>query len=82
MIQIKPIKLGLPSKEGINLLVRTLPFDLHPTIITLYYEVTSINDLVLANGNLILDESDIQLWGTDDTIIEDIVLKKLNLERL
>lgn len=59
MIQIKPIKLGLPPKEATQLLVRTLPFDLYPTTIGLYYEVLTEENEVLANGNLELNEEQV-----------------------
>lgn len=81
MIEIKTVELGLPKKEGVYLLVRTLGFNLNPTNIGLYYEVLSLENEVLANGNLNLNEEEIALWGTDDSVVEEIVLTALGLER-
>lgn len=81
MIQIKAIKLGLPPKKATQLLIRTLPFDLYPTTIGLYYEVLTEENEVLANGNLELNEDQVSEWGTDDTVVEKIVLEHLGLTR-
>lgn len=81
MIQIKPIKLGLPTKEGVNLLVRILSFETTSVTAQLYWEVQDSEYNMLANGNIQLSEEQYSNWGDDNTYLEDIVLKELGIER-
>jgi len=82
MIQIKPIKLGLPTKEGVNLLVRILAFETTSITTQLYWEVQDIETTVLANGNIQLTEDEFTNWGDSNEYIENIALKHLNLNRI
>lgn len=81
MIQIKPIKLGLPTKEGVNLLVRILSFETTSVTAQLYWEVQDLECNMLANENIQLSEEQYCNWGDDNTYLEDIVLKELGIER-
>jgi len=82
MIQIKPIRLCLPSKEGVSLLVRILAFETTSITAQLYWEVQDIDTTVLANGNIQLTEDEFTNWGDSNDYIENIALKHLNLDRL
>ena len=81
MIQIKPIKLGLPSREGVNLLVRILAFETTSVTAQLYWEVQDLEFNMLANGNIQLTEEQYSEWGDDNSYLEDIVLKELGIGR-
>ena len=63
MIQIKPIKLGLPPKEATQLLVRPLINSTTDTECNTYYEVLTENNEVLANGNLPINEEQYEEWA-------------------
>ena len=98
-IKIKPVKLGLPSKEGNCLLVRPIIHSTQSKSCSIYYEVISKVSIevpstveggeptysntreVLTTGNLDIDEEQYDAWGADNSFIEDVVLKKLGLER-
>jgi len=82
MIQIEAIKLGLPLKDGVQLLVRILPFETNSITCSTYYEVQDESGGVLANGNYQLTEEEFSLWGEDMIYIEELLLSYLNLKRL
>lgn len=81
MIQIKPIKLGLPPKEATQLLVRPLINSTTDTECNTYYEVLTENNEVLANGNLPINEEQYAQWADDNAHVENIVLEFLALTR-
>jgi Ni,Fe-hydrogenase III small subunit len=84
MIQIKPIALGLPSKQANFLLVRPIMKSTQETSCTTYYEVVAKENessYVVAMGNCPISEEQYAEWGSDNTYIEDIVLDYLGLER-
>jgi hypothetical protein len=82
MIGIKPVKLGLPSKDGVKLLVRVLTFDTKATSCVLYYEVQDEEGGNLANGNVQLSEEQFSKWGYETSYLDDIVLETLGLEKI
>lgn len=81
MVNIKPIKLGLPSKDGVKLLVRVLGFETYATTCGLYYEVQSEEGSCLANGNIQVNEEQFSNWAQDNDYIDNIVLLELGLEK-
>jgi len=82
MIEIKTIKLGLPQKDGVKLLVRILPFETNSKTCSTYYEVQSEVGEVLVNGNYQLTEDEFSLWGEEMEYIENLLLNYLKLDRL
>jgi len=82
MIEIKKVRLGLPAKDGVNLLVRVLAFDTNAIDVSIYYEVLCEQGSVLANGNLTLSENEWNKGITTNEEIEDMVLLKLGLEKI
>jgi len=79
MIQINTTLAGFPQEEATQLLIRSMPFELHAKTSSIYWELISVEGNVLANGNLELNENEHGSWGIDDSIIESVVLEKLGL---
>ena len=53
------------------------PFPLFPTSISVFWKVSGTD--VSKEGSIVLPQSIIDQWGTDDTIVKDYVLQQLNL---
>lgn len=81
MIQIKPIKLGLPPKEATQLLVRPLINSTQDTECNTYYEVCTEDGEVLTNGNYPINEEQYAQWAEDNAHVENIILDHLKLTR-
>ena len=81
MITIEPILLGLPTKEGVKILIRPIINSTTDLSCNTYYEIFSEQGASLANGNVPISEEDYAKWSDDNTFIEDVVLKHLGLRR-
>jgi hypothetical protein len=97
MINIKEFKLGLPAKTANRLMVRPIINSTSDITCNTYYEVISEEititqneaekdvrnsvTTVLATGNCPITEEEYALWDSDNTVLENIVIKKLGLER-
>lgn len=81
MIQINPTLLGLPKKEGIQILIRPIINSTTDKSCNTYYEVQSEKGEVLASGNVPISEADYTAWAEDNAFLEDVVLKALGLTR-
>lgn len=81
MIQIKPIKIGLPPKEATQLLVRPLINSTQDTECNTYYEVCTESGEVLTNGNYPINQKQYAEWAEDNEHVENIVLEFLGLTR-
>ena len=81
MIQINPTLLGLPKKEGIQILIRPIINSTTDKSCNTYYEVQSEKGEVLASGNVPISENDYTAWAEDNAFLEDVVLKALGLTR-
>lgn len=86
MIEIKPVKIGLPPQEATHILVRPIIESTTDLCCNTYYEVvgqTLIEDTethetrILQTGNYRLTEEQYAQRGSDNTYIEDIVLDYL-----
>lgn len=53
------------------------PFPLFPTSISVFWKVSGVS--VSKEGTIILPQSIIDVWGTDDTVVQNYVLQQLNL---
>lgn len=53
------------------------PFGLFPSEISVTWKV--FGDTVSKDGIIILPQSIIDVWGTDDTVVKDYVLEQLGL---
>jgi hypothetical protein len=42
-----------------------------------YWELLTDNDEIISNGNVMIPQETIDVWGTDDKIIEDYILSKI-----
>ena len=68
----------LPLTQEVNQLEITVnPFPLFPTEITVLWVVSGNG--ISKDGSMILPQSIIDVWGTDDTIVKEYVLEQLNL---
>lgn len=97
-IKIKPIQLGLPAKECNELFVRPIINDTQAIDCNTYYEVIAcettttvdsegketVNEsrIIMTNGNCPITPEQYVQWADDNTLIEDIVIAYLGLERL
>ena len=59
--------------------IRVNSFHLFPSEISVFWKVTGIDSDVSKEGTIIIPQSIIDQWGTDDTIIKNYVLEQLNL---
>lgn len=82
MIQIKPTLAGFPSENATKIMIRPIINSTTDISCNTYWELFSENNKVLANGNLPITEEEYLLWDENNSSLEDIVLNKLNLERL
>lgn len=63
--------------EATNLEILVSTFPLYPTSIEIKWIISGSNGV--KEGTIILPQSIVDQWGTDDTIVEDYVLEQLNL---
>ena len=80
-MRISPIQTGIPIKTGTDLMIRPIIINTEATTCSVYYEVTSDIDGLLANGNIELSEAEYTAWGQDNTYVDELVLTRLNLTR-
>jgi hypothetical protein len=78
-MQITPTSyVQLPLTQEVNHLEITVnPFPLFPSEITILWTVSGNG--ISKEGTMILPQSIIDQWGTDDTVIKEYVLQQLNL---
>jgi hypothetical protein len=81
MINIKPIECGFPKENATKILIRPIINSTTGTSCNTYWELFNSEGKQLANGNQPINEEEYALWGGDNSDLENIVLKKLNLER-
>lgn len=68
----------LPLENEANQLDITInSFSLFPSEITVSWKLSG--EAISKEGTMILPQSVIDVWGTDDAIVEDYVLQQLNL---
>jgi len=82
MIKIKPTLAGFPQKECVNLFIRPIIGSTTDLSCTTYWELSTESNEVLASGNCPISEQEYLLWDDTNESLENIVLTKLNLERL
>ena len=78
-MQINPTSyVQLPLTQEVNQLeISVNPFPLFPTEITVLWTVSGNG--ISKDGSMILPQSIIDVWGTDDPIVKEYVLEQLNL---
>lgn len=78
-MQINPTQyVQLPLSKEVNQLEITVnPFSLFPTEITIIWTVSS--EGFAKDGSMVLPQSIIDQWGTDDNVVKNYVLQQLNL---
>jgi hypothetical protein len=68
----------LPLEDQADQLEITVnPFSLFPSQISVTWKVYGIT--TSKEGVIVLPQSIVDVWGTDDTIVKDYVLEQLNL---
>jgi len=82
MIQIKPIELGLPKKLAVKIHIHTLPISVTDKSCGVYYQLFSETNEPLTDGNIYLTEEEFAKWGDSMDYITNLVLEKLNIEKL
>jgi len=53
------------------------PFPLYPTSINVFWKVSGIN--TSKEGIIVIPQSIVDSWGTDDSVVKNYVLQELNL---
>ena len=78
-MQINPTNFVQLPLDGIatKLEIRVESFSLFPTEIHVFWKVSGI--AVSKEGSIVLPQSIIDQWGTDDNIVKNYVLQQLNL---
>jgi len=82
MIQIKPIPIGIQKTEATNLLVSVAIPNTQDKTCQIGWRLLSEDLKNLETGTINLTEEQYAGWGEDNTYLEDIVLKELELVRL
>lgn len=82
MIQIKTVSAGFPTKQATQLLVRPLINSTTDTSCQVFWQLFTEENIDCAQGNLPINEEEYLLWDAKNESLENIVLTKLNLERL
>jgi hypothetical protein len=68
----------LPLESQVDQLDITVnPFSLFPNEITVSWKL--YGESISKEGNMVLPQSIIDVWGTDDTVVQDYVLQQLDL---
>jgi hypothetical protein len=68
----------LPLESQVDQLDITInSFSLFPNEIIVSWKL--YGEAVSKEGNMVLPQSIIDVWGTDDTVVQDYVLEQLNL---
>jgi len=49
----------------------------YPVSNDLYWELRTDNDELILNGNIMIPQEVIDVWGTDDKVIEDYILSQI-----
>jgi hypothetical protein len=78
-MQIKPtdfVQLPLDGTAD-NLEIRVNSFPLFPSQIEVFWKVSGLE--VSKEGTIVLPQSIIDSWGTDDNVVKNYVLNQLNL---
>lgn len=70
------VQLPLESQAD-QLDITVNPFSLFPNEITVSWKL--YGESISKEGNMVLPQSIIDVWGTDDTVVQDYVLQQLDL---
>lgn len=81
MIQIKTVSAGF-REEATQLKIKPLIESTTDLSCNTYWELCNSENKVLACGNTPITEEEYLLWDATNESLENIVLTKLNLERL
>jgi hypothetical protein len=78
-MQINPTNFVQLPLDGTatELEIRVESFPLFPTEISVFWKVSGTG--ISKEGSIIIPQSIINQWGTDDTVIKEYVLQQLNL---
>lgn len=79
MIQIKPVLIGLPKKEGVSFNVRPINIELFRDTCGSYWQIFDKDGNQLADGNLYIPSEIYLNWAEDDNIIVNYVLSELEI---
>lgn len=80
MIEIQPVQIGLPLRTANYLRISALINSTRAETCVLFYEILGSNgNDVLTSGNMSLTESQYDLWGCDNSYIENIVMNYLGV---
>jgi hypothetical protein len=63
------------TADTIEIIVQ--PFPLYPTSINVFWKVSGIN--TSKEGVIVIPQSIVDSWGTDDSVVKNYVLQELNL---
>jgi hypothetical protein len=63
------------TADTIEIIVQ--PFPLYPTSVNVFWKVSGIN--TSKEGIIVIPQSIVDSWGTDDSVVKNYVLQELNL---
>jgi hypothetical protein len=73
---------NIPTKgDAVAIIIDALGFPLPAEQVVFYYQLLDNNDTKLMDGNLYMDNQDLQSWGSDDEYAINWAIDKLKLTR-
>lgn len=81
MVEIEPVKVGLPAKIANHVVVKVESFYANAEKASIFYSVQNKGFEELLSGTYEMTEEEYNGWKCDNTYVEDVVLKYLGLKR-
>jgi len=80
-MKINEIQTGLPLRTATQIEITIQAFKTDTNLVMTYYELKDNDNYKVCDGYYQLSETQYDIWGADNTYIEDCVLNYLGLER-
>jgi len=80
-MKINEIQTGLPLRSATQIEITIQAFKTDVSTVMVYYELKDNDNYKVCDGYYQLTTTQYDIWGTDNTYIEDCVLNYLGLER-
>ena len=81
MVEIEPVKVGLPPQVANHITVKLEAFYTNAKTASAFYSIQNKEFEELLSGNYELTEQEYDGWEGDNVYVEDLVLNYLGLKR-
>jgi hypothetical protein len=81
MVEIEPVKVGLPPKTANHIIVKVESFYTNAVKASAFYSLQNKEFEELLSGTYEMTEEEYNGWEGDNTYVEDVVLNYLGLKR-